>query len=101
MRIRYWSSDVCSSDLVKDYGYMFRTDPGWAARAARVSAIARDVAEFLGEIGLDVPTSKHGLTVAYHAACSLQHGQQVRQEPKLLLAAAGFVLREEIGRAHV
>ncbi len=83
---------------IKDYGYMFRAASDWAGKAARVSALARDVAEFMSEIGLGVPVEKPGekpgekpvLAVAYHAACSLQHGQRIRAEPKLLLAAAGF-----------
>ncbi len=85
---------------VKDYGYMFRADPAWADRAAKVSAIARDVSEFMSEIGLDLPVEKSGLAVAYHAACSLQHGQRIRQEPKLLLAAAGFTVRE-VAEGHL
>ena len=85
---------------VKDYGYMFRADPAWADRAARVSAIARDVSEFMSELGLGVPVEKSGLAVAYHAACSLQHGQRIRQEPKLLLAAAGFTVRD-VAEGHL
>jgi glycolate oxidase iron-sulfur subunit len=85
---------------VKDYGYMFRADPAWAERAAKVSAIARDVSEFMSEIGLAPPIEKPGLAVAYHAACSLQHGQRIRQEPKLLLAAAGFTVRD-VAEGHL
>jgi glycolate oxidase iron-sulfur subunit len=85
---------------VKDYGYMFRTDPDWADKAARVSALARDVSEFMSEIGLGVPIEKPGLAVAYHAACSLQHGQEIRAEPKLLLAAAGFAVRD-VAEGHL
>ena len=79
---------------VKDYGFMFRADPAWADRAARISAIARDVSEVMTEIGLRTPVETPRLAVAYHAACSLQHGQQIRTEPKALLAAAGFAVRE-------
>jgi len=79
---------------VKDYGFMFRTDPAWADRAAKISAITRDVSEVLTAIGLQAPAAKTGLAVAYHAACSLQHGQQIRTEPKALLAAAGFAVCE-------
>jgi glycolate oxidase iron-sulfur subunit len=85
---------------VKDYGYMFRNEPDWAERAARISAIARDVSELMTEIGLQPPERKPGLTVAYHAACSLQHGQQIRVEPKALLAAAGFVVRD-VPEGHI
>jgi glycolate oxidase iron-sulfur subunit len=79
---------------VKDYGFMFRADPAWAGRAATISAITRDVSEVMTEIGLQAPAAISGLAVAYHAACSLQHGQKIRTEPKALLAAAGFAVRE-------
>jgi len=73
---------------VKDYGHMFRLDP-LATEAARVSAIAVDVSELLMQ--LDLPEgSDQRMTVAYHAACSLQHGQQIRTWPKDLLKRAGF-----------
>jgi glycolate oxidase iron-sulfur subunit len=74
---------------VKDYGYMFRNDPGLAAAAARVSGLAKDITEFLDKIGLGEVTSPK-LRAAYHAACSLQHGQKVTEAPKRLLRAAGF-----------
>ena len=75
---------------VKDYGFLFRDDPELAAPAARVSALTRDITQLVAEIGLQPSTITTGQRVAYHAACSLQHGQQVRLEPKRLLAAAGF-----------
>ena len=73
---------------VKDYGHMFRNDP-LAGAAARVSALAMDVSEVLGRLDLPEGTPT-GLTVAYHAACSLQHGQKIRSAPKDLLKRAGF-----------
>jgi glycolate oxidase iron-sulfur subunit len=77
---------------VKDYGHMFRNDP-LAADAARVSAIAMDVSEIL--IKLDLPKGDDkGTKVAYHAACSLQHGQQIKTYPKDLLKQAGFTVLE-------
>ena len=79
---------------VKDYGFMLRADPAYAAKAARVSALTRDVSELMTELGLVKPAAPAGLTVAYHSACSLQHGQGVRAEPKALLAAAGFAVRD-------
>jgi glycolate oxidase iron-sulfur subunit len=77
---------------VKDYGHMFRNDP-LAAEAAEVSALAMDVSELLVKIGLPEGAPK-GLRVAYHAACSLQHGQQVKSAPKDLLKRAGFEVVE-------
>ena len=80
---------------VKDYGFMFRTEPAYAAKAARVAAAARDVTEVMAELGLQShDPAISGLTVAYHAACSLQHGQRVLIQPKALLALAGFTVRE-------
>jgi glycolate oxidase iron-sulfur subunit len=77
---------------VKDYGHMFRNDP-LAEEAARVSRLARDVSEVLVTLGLPEGAPK-GLRVAYHAACSLQHGQQVKTAPKDLLRRAGFEVVE-------
>jgi glycolate oxidase iron-sulfur subunit len=77
---------------VKDYGYMFRDDPELAGKAAKVSAITRDVTELMSEVGLQAPAVATGQRVAYHSACSLQHGQKVRAEPKRLLTAAGFTV---------
>jgi glycolate oxidase iron-sulfur subunit len=75
---------------VKDYGFMFRDDPELAEPAAAISRITRDVTELMTEIGLAPPAVRTGQRVAYHSACSLQHGQGVRQEPKKLLQQAGF-----------
>ena len=77
---------------VKDYGHMFRNGP-LADDAARVAAIAKDISEVL--VDLELPAGDtQGLTVAYHAACSLQHGQQIKSHPKTLLKSAGFTVVE-------
>ena len=77
---------------VKDYGHMFRNEP-LAADAARVSKIAVDVSEVL--MTLDLPEAPaREMVVAYHAACSLQHGQQIKSHPKTLLKRAGFTVVE-------
>jgi glycolate oxidase iron-sulfur subunit len=81
---------------VKDYGHMFRNDAK-AEAAKRVSALACDVSELLVRIGLPEVSSvgaPKGLRVAYHAACSLQHGQQVKSAPKDLLRRVGFEVLE-------
>ena len=85
---------------VKDYGFMLRTDPAYAEKAAKVSALARDVSEYLATLQIAPPAAPSGLTVAFHSACSLQHGQRVHREPKDLLAACGFVVKE-IPEAHL
>lgn len=77
---------------VKNYGYLLREDPAYAEKAARVSALAMDITEYLAR--LDLPQGDgRGLTVAYHPACSLQHGQKVTEVPKQLLAQAGYEVR--------
>jgi glycolate oxidase iron-sulfur subunit len=77
---------------IKDYGFLLRNDPDYAEKAARVSALAMDVTEYLDR--LNIPTGEgRGLTVAYHPACSLQHGQKVTDAPKRLLARAGYAVR--------
>lgn len=99
--IRAWISEMDGDGLdaivintsgcgttVKDYGHIFRNDT-LADEAARVSKAAMDVTEFLST--LDLPEGKaEPLRVAYHAACSLQHGQKVTLVPKTLLSRAGF-----------
>ena len=77
---------------VKDYGHMFRTE-ALAREAADISAIAMDVSEVLMKLDLPQGADK-GLRVAYHAACSLQHGQQITTHPKDLLKRAGFKVVE-------
>jgi glycolate oxidase iron-sulfur subunit len=79
----------CGTQL-KDYGFMLREDETHAQSAKRISGLARDVTELLTEIGLAPPVRETGLHVAYHSACSMQHGQRITSEPKALLAAAGF-----------
>ncbi len=70
-----------------------RTPPGRKA-AARVSALARDVSEFVAEIGLSPVRTPEPMTLAYHSACSLQHGQKIAAAPKRLLETCGFAVRD-------
>ncbi len=79
---------------IKDYGFMFRSDPVWRERAERVSAMALDISEVLTRLDYVPTRPAPGLTVAYHAACSLQHGQKITAEPKALLRRAGFKVVE-------
>jgi glycolate oxidase iron-sulfur subunit len=78
---------------IKDYGHMLRLDPAYAEKAARVSALAKDVTEYLATLDLPSHMPK-GIIVAYHSACSMQHGQKITMAPKLLLKAAGFTVRD-------
>jgi glycolate oxidase iron-sulfur subunit len=78
---------------VKDYGFMLRDDPAYAAKAAKVSALAKDMSEVLEAAGLPARADIPALTVAYHSACSMQHGQKITTTPQTLLRAAGFTVR--------
>ncbi len=79
---------------IKDYGHMLRLDTAYKDKAARVSALAKDITEFLITLDLPAPKFRAGMSVAYHSACSLQHGQKVTTAPKQLLTNAGFVVKE-------
>lgn len=85
---------------IKDYGYMLRTDPAYRDKAARVSRLANDISEYLAKIGIKPPAAPRGIKVAYHSACSMQHGQKVERQPKELLAGAGFIVRD-IAEGHL
>ncbi|MBK3732999.1 glycolate oxidase iron-sulfur subunit, partial [Azospirillum brasilense] len=85
---------------VKDYAFQFSEDAEYAPKALRVAAIARDVTEFLAEIGLSAPVIETGQTIAYHSACSMQHGQRIKDPPRHLLRGAGFEVKE-IPEAHL
>jgi glycolate oxidase iron-sulfur subunit len=74
---------------IKDYGFMLKQDAGYAAKAAAIGAKTLDVTELLAQ--LDLPQqAKKNLRVAYHSACSMQHGQKITQAPIGLLQRAGF-----------
>ncbi|MEZ5871766.1 MAG: glycolate oxidase subunit GlcF [Nitratireductor sp.] len=75
---------------VKDYGHMLRLDPQYADKAAKVSALAKDITEYLVTLELPKSDAGSGLRLAYHSACSMQHGQKIREQPKTLLRNAGF-----------
>lgn len=79
---------------VKDYGHLLRDDLEWAEAAARIGAMTKDITEIMATISLKVQPAGKRPVVAYHSACSLQHGQQIRDEPKRLLKEAGFEVRE-------
>lgn len=83
----------CGTTL-KDYGFMLSEDAAWAERAGKVASIAKDVTEVVTELDLKLVHRDHFPVVAYHSACSMQHGQKLREEPKRLLQAAGFEVRE-------
>jgi glycolate oxidase iron-sulfur subunit len=79
---------------IKDYGFMLREDPDWAEKAAAVSARAKDITEILADLDLAPAVRRPATTVAYHSACSMQHGQKITKAPKGLLTAAGFTVKD-------
>ncbi|GLH80960.1 glycolate oxidase iron-sulfur subunit [Bradyrhizobium sp. SSBR45G] len=86
--------------VIKDYGHMLREDPQFAASAANVSAMAKDISEYLAGLELNTTADHDDLVVAYHSACSLQHGQKITSTPKELLSKAGFVVKD-IPESHL
>ena len=75
---------------VKDYGHLLKGDAKWAEAAAKIAGMTRDVTEFLAAYDMGPPKRWSSLRVAYHSACSMQHGQRITEEPKQLLRNAGF-----------
>jgi glycolate oxidase iron-sulfur subunit len=80
--------------VIKDYGFMLREDRDFAAAAAKVSALAKDITEYVSGIDLQPRQQHSDIVVAYHSACSLQHGQKITQAPKELLSKNGFVVKD-------
>ena len=80
--------------VIKDYGYMLREDRDFAQAAAKISALAKDITEYLGNIELHKSQQHGDVVVAYHSACSLQHGQKITGLPKDLLSKNGFVVKD-------
>ena len=86
--------------VIKDYGFLLRQDRDFAAPAAKVSALAKDISEYVNGLNL-APAARHDeIVVAYHAACSLQHGQKITQLPKELLSKNGFVVKD-VAESHL
>jgi len=79
---------------VKDYAFMLRTDKAYAEAAARVAGLAKDITEYLAGLPMEADQSVAGLVVAYHSACSLQHGQGITRQPKELLGKLGYVVKD-------
>lgn len=75
---------------IKDYGHILAEDPVWAEPAKRIAELALDVTELVQRLDLPAPLQPQSLKVAYHAACSLQHGQKITALPKQLLEKTGF-----------
>lgn len=79
---------------VKDYGHLLKGESAYAAKAERVSALAKDVSEILAQEDLTKLKAavKPRLKVAFHSPCSLQHGQQLNGVVEKILRQIGFTL---------
>jgi glycolate oxidase iron-sulfur subunit len=77
---------------IKDYGHMLRLDEAYVEKAKTISAKAKDITEFLTT--LDLPKADMNMRIAYHSACSMQHGQKLKSQPLALLRQAGFDVAE-------
>ena len=85
---------------VKDYAHLFKREANYAERAARIAEMTRDVTEFLSGYEMGPPKRWSSLRIAYHSACSMQHGQRIIDEPRKLLRNAGFTVME-IPEGHI
>lgn len=77
---------------------MLKDDPDWAYRAERVAGLAKDVSEVMADLGVRISEDRaaeghKGMIIAYHSACSMQHGQKITELPKKLLRDAGYDVR--------
>lgn len=80
--------------VIKDYGYMLRSERDYAEAAAKVSGLTKDITEYLAGIDLKLAQPHGDIVIAYHSACSLQHGQKITALPKELLSKNGFVVKD-------
>jgi glycolate oxidase iron-sulfur subunit len=85
---------------VKDYGFMLRSDSKFASASARVARMTMDICEYLARADIPPARVKTGVSVAYHAACALQHGQKITQQPKEFLRRLGFVV-SDVAEGHL
>ncbi|MEE9588846.1 MAG: glycolate oxidase subunit GlcF [Hyphomicrobiaceae bacterium] len=85
---------------VKDYGHMLKHQPDYEYQGRQIGELAKDIAEFLVGYDLGPPKRWSSLRVAYHSACSMQHGQKLNEQPRTLLKNAGFAV-VEIPEGHI
>jgi len=85
---------------IKDYAHMLRDDAAYRDKAAKVASLAKDITEYLSEVDLPSPAFIPGIKLAYHSACSMQHGQKITMQPKNLLRGAGFRV-SDVAEGHL
>ena len=86
--------------MVKDYGHLLKDDRELGHLATQISAMTMDISQLLAEIGINSiiePAPDGGRPeLAYHSACSLQHGQKIHDLPQQLLRSAGFTVTQPV-----
>ncbi len=96
--------------MVKEYGHQLQGDPHYAAKAARISALSKDISELLPDIVAALRTSRPQLrekivasapTLAFHPPCTLQHGQKLKDGVVAHLSALGFNIRMASSESHL
>ena len=106
--INYWYKEYLDNGLdaiisntsgcgttLKDYGFIFRDDSEMKKKAKKISELSKDVTEFLiNNLKLDFKNNEKTYNIAYHSACSMQHGQKVHDEPIELLKESGNKILE-------
>ncbi len=93
------SASGCGTQ-VKDFGHLFKDEPGYSSRGKEISDITFDITEYLHTLTFKAPSQWSDLKIAYHSACSMQHGQKVNDAPRKLLERAGYNL-VEIPEGHL
>ena len=89
--------------MVKDYGHVLRDDPVYAAKAKRISAMTKDLSEWLPEltVSLQGKIKTGGQPIAFHPPCTLQHGQQLKGGVETHLAQLGFDVKPILNEPHL
>jgi glycolate oxidase iron-sulfur subunit len=86
---------------VKDYGHLMRHDKKYSEKAQKISQLAKDVSEVLAEANLEtLKKLEQPVKVAFHAPCSLQHGQKLMGVVESQLSALGYQL-QPVADAHI
>ena len=80
--------------FIKDYGHLLGSDPAYARKAARISALARDLVEVLRDEPLETLGVHADLRLAFHCPCTLQHGQKLAGAVESVLTRLGFDLTD-------
>ena len=85
----------CGTTL-KDYGFLLKEDTDWAQKATKIASLCKDVSEIIKLLNLADIKIHNQPNIVYHSACSMQHGQDLHNEPRELLKSAGFEVRDPV-----